>query len=286
MSTPSKTPPAFVLRHLEDVARSQGLQNYSIDYQAGSKSGDGFMSNMLAVRLVDQTDQAKSLSLICKLQLPNSEETAGSLDASILFDREVDMYNIVLPMMEKLQHDHGLTRDNDGGFFAYPKCFLAQRADNNESIVILEDLRSSGHVLWNKLEPIPFANVSLLMQQLGRYHALSFVLRDQHPQKFAQLEGFDDVLLELIETCASLRTTMLSSMDEAIGLLDGATTDLELLRSVRSIWLDLMRTRTSVDRIKRFGVLSHGDCHTNNMMFTANNVGTQFVYGKMLLSNI
>lgn len=263
--------PAFVVRHLDAIARAEGFHKYTVDNKAGSKNGDGFMSNMLSITLREEHENdhegsIKQLALICKLQLPNPE-TDGAVNSAPLFEREVEMYKTILPIMESLQHDHGLSE----GFFAYPKCFVAEHADNHESIIILEDLRVRDFAMWDKLQQFPFENVALLMTQLGRYHALSFVLRDQKPEVFAKLEALDDIFQTVLLQNKLMRTMFISSIEQAESLLE-AEIDKQLMRSLRSQWDELVNTRKHADRIRRFGVLIHGDLHTNNVMFHATNV--------------
>lgn len=261
MSAAAADLPAFVVRHLDDIARSEGFGTYTIEHKAGSKHGDGFMSNMLAITLKEAT---RSLSLICKLQLAIS----SGADSTSVFEREVEMYRTVLPQLEALQTRYGL--DGQTGFFAYPKFYLAEISANNESIIVLEDLRNTGYALWDKFVPFQFENVALLLTQLGRYHALSFVLRDQQPKVFDGLQALDDLFIAMVKN-PNMGVIFTSALEQSIGLLE-AEADKTLMRSLHANWLDLMKSRGNADKLKRFGVIIHGDCHTNNMMFRVSNV--------------
>lgn len=255
--------PAFVSRHLDEIARSEGLSNYTVESK-GIGAGEGFMSNMLAITLVS-TEQR--LSLICKLPLPEPE-SPDVLDTQFAFDREVEMYQTVLPLMEELQRKNGLTAET--GFYAYPKCFVSECAANNESIIILEDLRLRDYSLHDKLKPLKFENVALLLQQLGRYNALSFVLRDQQPEVFAKLDALEDYFMKWGIINPGIQGIFSSAIEQAIVLVDEEK-DKALLRAFLANYVDLGQTRRCPKRLKRFGVLIHGDCHINNMMFKSEN---------------
>lgn len=257
--------PAFVLRHLATVARNENLGAYTIAHEPGSKHGDGFASQMLAVELASVEVPNRRLSLICKLQLL----VTNCMDSLSVFRREVAMYGTVFPLLESLQQQHGLTKET--GFFAYPKCYLAELSDNNESIIVLEDLRTRKLCLWPKSEPCTFEHVTLLLRQLGRYNGLSYVLRDQQPEVFARFMEYDDVLYQYIENTEAIGSFYTTSIDQGIDVLDNGE-DKKLMQSIRKEAMELMRTRQSADRMGRFGVWIHGDCHINNMMFSTEEV--------------
>lgn len=262
-SSVSSTLPPFVLRYLDEIAASEGLHNYSIEVK-GIGAGEGFMSNMMAITLIAAEQR---LSLICKLQLP-VPESSEVVDTQFAFYREIEMYKTVLPLMAELQRKNGLTAET--GFFAYPKCFVSERADNNESIIILEDLRVRDFALCDKLKPLKFEHVALLLQQLGRYNALSFVLRDQQPEVFAKLEAMDDYFMNVVITNPGIQGIFSSAIEQAIVLADNEK-DKTLLRAFLANYVQLGQTRRCPERLGRFGVLIHGDCHINNMMFKTKN---------------
>lgn len=51
-------------------------------------------------------------------------------------------------------------------------------------ILFLEDLQLRGFVMWDRIKQLDFAHMSLSFRALGRFHALSFALRDQRPEDF------------------------------------------------------------------------------------------------------
>lgn len=74
-------------------------------------------------------------------------------------------------------------------FLAYPKCFNAIDLNQNECI-LLEDLRvREFHTTNVRIADISAEHVRLVMQVLGQFHAISFALNDQQPEKFAKLHS-------------------------------------------------------------------------------------------------
>lgn len=221
-------------------------------------------------RVNGKTVSDQKLSLICKLA-PENVQRQEQCKTNLVFDREVLFYSTILPMLERFQLEKGLTEAD--GFFGYPKYFGSSNdAATNEYGIIMRDLVASGFVLWNKLEPIRFENVKLLMEQLGRVHGLSFALRDQRPQDFQQIRDLDDVMIELIRSDV-MGGMFNASYDQAIAALDKEE-DVRLMKSLKSSYMEWLTVALGRSYAEPFSVLGHGDCWNNNMMFANNNVRT------------
>lgn len=70
------------------------------------------------------------------------------------------------------------------GFTEYPMCYRTINDDDNEC-VILEDLNVHGFKMIDRFtEEVTADHVQLTMRILGKFHAISFVLKDQQLEKF------------------------------------------------------------------------------------------------------
>lgn len=77
---------------------------------------------------------------------------------------------------------------NEDGFNEFPKCYSCISEEKSESL-FLEDLTSRNFEVHDiRAQPLTFEHVSLLMKALGKFHAMSFALKDQQPDKFNQLK--------------------------------------------------------------------------------------------------
>lgn len=264
--------PAFALRHLHNIARKQGLDTFTIETSPGSNHGDGFIAHLISVRLTAQN--GRCLALVCKMPLAHSD-APGALDTRPAFEREILMYSKVLPLFEKLQKKHGIHYDKGGiGFHAYPKCYLALPMHNNESIIVLDDLRApenGGYQMRNKLEPASYEHAELLMRQLGRFHGLSFVLRVQQPKVFEDLLDYEDIFRRHLLENQTIFRLFRTSVEQAVSLLEKPA-DIDLVKGIRQRMKAMMSTRQHPLRLDRFGVMSHGDCHNNNLLYTTEEV--------------
>lgn len=274
--------PPFLLPHFARIAHDEGLAaDYRLEYEQGAKPGDGFMSDLFAITLVgrrrdadnggDSSSSSSSSSdlplrvaLVCKVQ-PLNAVRKEQLNSVAMFEREVLFYQRFYPLVERLQRDHGLTAATGGGFFAVPRCYVAA-VEADDAYIIMQDLRSLGFRMWPKQRTVTVEHARLLLQQLGRLHGLSFVLRDQRPAEYAELvTGMPDLYGRIIYQ-NSARSMFDSTFRRAERLLERPR-DKRLMRRLRDNWQRLMTECLDVRTMGEHVVLGHSDCWNNNMLF-------------------
>ncbi len=193
--------PAYLTEYLNKIAKDEGFVEYSLHYESGSNHGDGFVAVMVAVtikgkQMVDVGDE-KELSLMCKL-LPENKARREFFSSTTLFEREVYVYNDVLPMFDKFQIERNISFSD--GFFQYPKCYLAvANATKDHYVIIMKNVKVDHYELWDKMKPVDFDTSSIFLATLGRYHGISLALRDQEPNLFQKLLDLDDIYTHLLE---------------------------------------------------------------------------------------
>lgn len=272
------SPPTYLTEYLKKIAKDEGFVEHSLHYESGSNHGDGFVAVMVAVtikgkQMVDIGNE-KELSLMCKL-LPDNKARREFFNSTTLFEREVHVYNDVMPMFEKFQIERNISlRD---GFFQYPKCYLAVAdSDKDHYVIVMENVKVSHYELWDKMKPVDFDTSSIFLATLGRYHGLSLALRDQKPNLFQKLLDLDDIYTGMIDL-PHIRNTMTHSIDKAISFLIRED-DIKLLKKVKDNFSSLIKTSFAPNAAGQLGVLLHGDCWNNNFCFRSDaNVRTIFI---------
>lgn len=274
--------PTFLINHLHTIALKEGFEEgYDVKHNLGSKLDEGFMAELLSITIVGnrrkessvdlQTDE---LSLVCKLQ-PRAAAFRESFGSELVFQSEVFMYNTILPALVKFQKDHGVTKEYS--FTCFPKCHVAfHEVGNSESVIIMDDLRAAGYEIWKKKIPTNFESTRLLMEQLGRFHGLSIVIRKQNPELFKEFQQLPLTFVSLFSS-PGIASMLQSTFEYAISLIDNPEDVVTLGRlgkDLRQTYLDGL----DLELLGDYGVVSHGDCWINNMMFKLNEVG--------LISNI
>lgn len=73
------------------------------------------------------------------------------------------------------------------GFNECARCYFSISEEMSESL-FLEDLKKKEfEMIDHRTEPLSFDHMTLLLKALGKFHALSFAIKDQQPEKFNQL---------------------------------------------------------------------------------------------------
>lgn len=262
----------FVLNLLNGIAKDEGFTDYTVESSSGSKHGDNFMGIMLRVLLKGcRNGEPSALSLMLKMP-PLSKARRQQFKSALLFEREVYMYRTVLPAFAEFQREKGLKPEN--GFFAFPRCYgTVADAENDNYAIVLEDLKEQGYDMFNKKNSIDLEHVRLIMQELGRYHAVSFVMRDQRPEVFMLFAEMHDVFLEMMR---ENRAMMQSFQDKAFNRAKDALGENEIelrakIENLHSRFEETMEECVSFHAAEPFCVINHGDCWNNNMMYLYQN---------------
>lgn len=204
----------------------------------------------------------KTLNLFCK-SAPENAERRKAFDTHKFFKREVILYTKVLPAFLTFQKERGLTGDDL--FQAYPKCYTTVIDDENEQyLLIMEDLRAKGYEMRPKELPMNLTDCRLLVAGLGRLHGISVAMKDQKPEIFEEFRQLNDISRPLLEK--TMAATFEFSYDSALKVVKDPTHK-KIVEKTRTNYAEWLRDCLAEDAAPRLGVLTHGDCWNNNLMF-------------------
>ncbi|KAJ6632706.1 hypothetical protein Bhyg_16079 [Pseudolycoriella hygida] len=263
--------PDYLIDLLNNVAKNEGFESYNYSISAGSNHGDGFLAAMKRVTLTGKRNGRDNdkLSLIFKL-MPSSAARREQFNSTKVFSREVTMYNKVLKVMHEFQVEKGLT-DADG-FFEYPKCYgVIEDAENDCYALVMEDLKKSGYEMFDKFKPSDYNHVKLFMESLGKYHALSFALKDQRPSVLEPYKCLDDIFADQVERSPDMMQAMFRfAFDRAIIAFENDIAKEKAVLTLRKLKENFLHELTTLPvgrKSEPFSVINHGDCWNNNLMF-------------------
>lgn len=142
----------------------------------------------------------------------------------------------------------------------------------NECLV-LEDLTVNGlRMIDHRKETITANHVELVMRSIGKFHAISFALKDQQSEKFTELkENLNEIFFEDKE---SPLKHYLDSLNQTVLNTVSSNTDKPLAKRL-NILLSKNQFDIAVDCVRSglaepYAIICHGDLWTNNMMFSYN----------------
>lgn len=255
----------YMTESLDKVAAAEGFKNYDVKVDHGSCVGDGFVG-LVFKATIREIDNDKQLIVVVKSP-PESQARRHDFGAMQLFKREVFAYSELLPAFVRFQEERKISKSL--GFFDFPKCYLAEyNEEKDDSIIIMEDLRESGHKMWNKFVPTNFEHTKLLVTSLGKLHAVSFAMKEQQPEMFEKFQQLNDFLSEKFVADENFSGMILKNIDNAADTLD--PTDVRRRNRVLRLKEDigqLMKEMVDPKLVEPFAVVTHGDCWSNNFMY-------------------
>lgn len=156
----------------------------------------------------------------------------------------------------------------ENSFTEYPICYQTLDEEPTEC-VLLEDMSVRGFSIIDRYtEEVTPDHVYLFMQALGKFHALSFALKDQQPQKFQELASN---LKEFFQTDDLNVKDSFNQQTKSITAILKNDEDAHLLIKVESLYVKdpIVIALECVDS-KLAGsasVIAYGDAWQNNTMF-------------------
>lgn len=266
---------------LDKVALTEGFQNYSLNIEAGSSVGDGFVGILFKVTIIENNSD-KQLCVVVKAP-PENIARRRDFGAMELFEREVYVYNVVLPEFVQFQEENRITKSM--GFFNFPKCYFAEfNVERDDSLIIMEDLRTTEHKMWDKFVPTNYEHTKLFVASLGRFHAVSFAMKQQRPEQFAKFKQMHDKMTEKMMS-EQMVMMMHSSIDRAVATLnDNEQQKKNKILNVKDNFASIIKELVSGEFAEPFSVIGHGDCWSNNVMYKYK-VSSSISHIYMLINN-
>lgn len=254
----------FMRDCIDKVASSEGFTSYDVKFDHGAAVGDGFIGVLLKATIFENNSDRK-LSLVVKSP-PTNVTRRHEFRSMALFEREVHIYNHVLPEFVKFQEEKKIKMSN--GFFNFPKCYYAEcDLERDEAILIMEDLRESGFKMWDKFLPTNFEHSKLVAASLGRLHAISFAFKAQKPELFEKFKELDDFWSKSAEEESFIKM-MKANLQRALSTLDES--DLKRRNKISKLSENigqLFKDLASPTLAEPFAVVTHGDSWSNNFMY-------------------
>jgi RNAse (barnase) inhibitor barstar len=253
---------------LKCVLTEENIDDFSVQILGNSEKGDGYLGDIIFVRLTSANGRSPkeyNLVLKCSKRSQILREKTPVKDA---FINEIYIYNTVLPVFTQFQLEHGINNPFD----SVPKCYGKFTSENME-VLVFENLKSVGYTLWNKKQPLTRKHIDMVMTEYSKFHAISFAMKDQQPEKFEELStGLTDVFKMFMDTM-DIESMFGKSFDDLYDVLKGDLDDNTLMT-----WKNFKNQIKHVfegmcEQSDTNKVITHGDCWNNNFMYkhAANN---------------
>ncbi|XP_060533447.1 uncharacterized protein LOC132706248 [Cylas formicarius] len=260
MHTPTDLNDARLDSWVRRALQHRDVVKFSTSVVGSSDPGDGFSGKLYFVDVSATTVKSEtheySFAIKTSTNLDKKDKFYG-----MIFRRETFVYKVVVPAFRDLFEPK---------FDFWPECYASIEG---EKVLILENLKKVGYVLHNKTKPMPLDHMLLVMEAYGHWHGLSFLLKKLHPEKYRKIADVlkDEVFLGTLQRVWKNETCM-KIIQYSNRVLDDALKDAQLLRKLKD---KLASVPGSINTYlseevpdEPYVVVNHGDCWTNNFMFS------------------
>lgn len=248
-----KVLPNFAENLLHKIAKENGFTDYTIEKKCLSKSGDGVAGVLFSINICDEKSD-KKLKLMCKVA-PINVIYRKEFCSEIAFDNETIFYTKLMPAFATFQQEKNLSEDDQ--FRCYPKCYGTYfESWKEEFAIVLEDLTVLGYEKWPKSKLTPIEHVRMSMRELGKFHGLSFAMKDQKPNEFAEFKKVREIWWALCQS-ANMQAMYTCSFDRTIDALKKEEHK-DIVRHVKDNFLKYVDDCFKPNTSDRFHVVNHG----------------------------
>ncbi|XP_016957089.1 uncharacterized protein LOC108029372 [Drosophila biarmipes] len=256
----------YLQPRLRDYYKDDQLKVLKIWDKQATEKGQNYVGLMTRIHVDYQQGDGvvQNRTYIVKQALSENVPQAQIFIEYDVYNREMDMYEFVLPKMKELLQEAGL----DGKITAD-----AITVDREYSTMILEDLAQSNFVNADRVKQLDLAHTKLTLELLAKFHASSVVLKQRHPNLLTKSlfthffardkKGYTEVFngifrafMRFINEHPELKRTYGGKLEKFSGLI------MEYGARIFDVNEDELQT------------LIHGDCWTTNIMFQYDDAGT------------
>lgn len=258
--------PSFLKSVLDKaIVKHISSTSYQLDIQPGFASDAGRSSDLISIIVTTPNKPnttSEQLNLICKHERGEIDRLRDFMTV-VCFNREINFYKNIAPLL--LEFQSGKALNDTDSFQCICKCYAAENDEFDHFAIILDDLRSNGFVMWNSKQPIRNDHSTAVMRALGKFHGISLAMKHQKPNLFEQFTNADNIPKEFLSG-DYLQALLHPVYDQAIELLKDEEHK-NVLRSVKKQMAVLFEQCLGKIASRRFGVITHGDFWSNNILY-------------------
>lgn len=228
-----------------------------------SQKGNNYISDVISVSVqYCRCSVTHEVTYIVKLQRKREDGIPSNFD-NLTFSKEGQFFTKLLPLMNAELTGAGQRP------LQIPRCYHS-RWEEGQDQIFLQDLRREGFQVAERQRPLDERHTTLVLQELARLHAASYLLQKRTPQqdltekfKFLAWEWYNYTeqsrkdSLDL--TSGSLRVT--SGLARVAGYKEASKWFEDLAPRAVAV----LEEQIAADHI--LAAVCHGDCCVHNLMF-------------------
>lgn len=248
-------PKEILVNVLNKIVEDEKIENHEIKIEEVSSGGANYTSAIYNV-LVNSEGRTK-LDLFAKVATVSEALRKQMLDG-LIFEIERGVYTRLANSYNTIQDKYQVPEQER---FKFPK-FYGCNGNRAEETIVMENLASQGYTMCDRLQSITWEFASRAVEELAKFHALSFAYQHDYPADFEE-----STKLFNFTKLVNFEELKASFMDSAKTTLDYVPDDLRVRvqNYIENEW-------SKEAFIKYMGahkwkVLLHGDYKTSNIMY-------------------
>lgn len=206
------------------------------------------------------------IRLIAKIP-PKSSYRRQMYNSARHFAREHFIYEYMFPAFEKFQRLH---LKEQYIFKHYPRCVAASSVYEDE-YVLLNDLSLQGFQNSDRPTPLHFDKCVAVLKTIAKFHAISFAMKDQQPEKLAKLTSKLNEIMFTAPINNSFENFLKKNVEYSLTTLDPEK-DKVIIKKLLEFRENYANFMVDCCAEKEDAIVLHGDCWISNMMFRRNHV--------------
>lgn len=249
-----------IFKWIDTFLQNTEIVNYELNLKFSEK-GEGYTTTVIFVTVNGNgksTGENTKLDLVLKVSKLFKTEDQDVIHE--MFKKEAFVYDKVFPQMKIFAHEKRGTEF----FNSVPMYYTTIRADGRE-ILVLDNLRTKGYKLHDRIHPMNFHHIKLVLKKYAQFHAISFAFKDQKPDEFKRLFG-NYVNCYKILASSVFGEICQHKMKKAFDTIYEVNKELAkkfdkiLQKGVINIWNQIAEETEE-------SVITHGDCWNSNFLF-------------------
>ncbi|XP_017046559.1 uncharacterized protein LOC108091727 [Drosophila ficusphila] len=255
----------YVQKALGNFYKDNQLRVQKVWAKPATEKGENFVGVMTRIYVDfvqgDGTEQKKSY--ILKQAVPANAPQAKLFGEYDVYNRELEMYDVVLPKMANILREAGI---NDK--------LMAEAVivDRERTIMILEDLAPLRYTNADRVKQLDMVHTKMVLDMLAKFHAAGMVLNQREPELLSRnydahffsrsKKGYGEVFTGLFRAFIRYVKSKPNLKNRYADKLENIITNL----------MDYAGRSVDVGE-KDLKTLIHGDCWTTNVMYLYDDEG-------------
>ncbi|KAH8265383.1 hypothetical protein KR038_005418, partial [Drosophila bunnanda] len=262
---PSWLTEEYIQRALRAFHKDDQLRVLKLWAKPATEKGENFVGVMtrIYVEFESRDGSVEKESYILKQAVSADTPQARIFAEYNVYNRELEMYDVVLPKMSQILEEAGFTDK------LMAKAILV---DRSRTIMILEDLAPLRYTNADRRKQLDLTHTKFVLDMLAKFHAAAIILNQREPELLRHnysshlfsrgKEGFRDVFGGLFRAFIRYVKTQPNLSSRYAAKLENIATNL----------MDYAGRSLDVDE-KDLQTLVHGDCWTTNVMYQYDDEG-------------